>query len=226
MNNRVSSAAFLLTAALSSVATAEATTKSTTATCLLENPSTADAAVKTAVIFYPPGANEKGKDKAAPFPCDGEWSFTWDSETPDEVAFQGAVHYGDHFIITDAGTLGGVTRQTFYNLTHHLEGTASWDAATRTLHYELPPKDRDDGRASNVEEDKPAICEKVKGFTAGKACAAFEATSLPIEGLKVELTFSSDLSSFEGRAVLTQFGGSGMTKSETPMVLQLTGTLP
>ena len=201
------------------------TSKSGKATCLLENPSIADAAVSTDVIFYPPGSDKDGKDKPQPFPCDGEWSFTWNGDTTELVSFTGAVRYGDHFIITDAGTLGGVTRQTFYNVTHLLKGEAKWNADTRTLTYLMEPAERDDGRASVVEWDGPPICEKVKGLTAGRACSAFEATSLEIEGLKVDLTFSEDLSSFEGTAVLTQYGGSGMTKSETPMNLTINGDL-
>lgn len=220
----LASTAILLAASLSNAALADVTTVSGQATCVLENPANVDAAVKTTVFFYRPGANPDGNDPVQPMTCDCDWTFTWDSDKPGQVGFEGAVRLGDYFVVIDAGTLGGMTRQTFYNVTHKLKGEATWNAATAGMSYLLEPVEPDDGQASVVDWDKPPVCEKIKGLTAGRACAASEASSLELEGLKVDLTFSEDLSRFEGSAVLTQYGGSGMTKSETPMMLKLSGS--
>ena len=111
--------------------------------------------------------------------------------------------------------MGGVTRQTFWDYQQHVKGTASWDAATRTLQYDLQPKERDDGQASTYSDAKPATCDKIKGWTAGKACSAFEATSPAMEGLVLNLTFSENLDSVQGKFLMIQYGGEGMTKSTT-----------
>jgi hypothetical protein len=184
-----------------------------------------EAGVGTTLTFYPMSANKEGKDKGQPFPFDGVWTFTWNSDTPDKVDFTGVANFGNHFTVTDAGSLGGTTRQTFHEFQHHFKGTATWDAATNTLSYQVKPKERDAGGASTVTESAPADCDKISGFTAGKACSAFKATSPPLEGLTLNLKFAADKSSFDGKAVFIQFGGSGMTKSETNLDVNMAGTL-
>ena len=60
---------------------------------------------------------------------------------------------------------------------------------------------------------------------AGKACKAFMKTRPGLEGLKLSFTFAEDLGAFEGTAVLIQYGGSGMTNSETRIVTRISGDL-
>jgi hypothetical protein len=205
----------ILAMSASPLVLAEVSTKSGEAAGNIPMPVNADAKVNAEINYFPHGANEEGKDDAGPFPVSGPWTFTWDSEKPDAVDFTGVFTLGDYFTVTDAGALGGVTRQTFYDFAHHVKGTAVWDAATRTLTYNLQPNERDDSQASTVTQSKEPDCDKIKGFTAGKACSAFEETSPPLEGLVLTFTFSEDLSSFDGTFMQIQYGGSGMTESQT-----------
>ena len=89
----------------------------------------------------------------------------------------------------------------------------------------MPPEGRDDVRASTVTKTREADCEKVKGMFAGKACSAFKKTSPGLEGLDLSFTFSEDLSRFEGVAILIQYGGKGMTKSEAHTTTEISGNL-
>jgi hypothetical protein len=218
---KYTSALAILAITASPLALAEVSTKSGEASGVIPMPLTAVAAVNAEVSYYPHGANEEGEDDTQPWPITGPWTFSWDSATPDAVDFTGTMVFGNYFTVTDAGTMGGVTRQTFWDYQQQVKGTASWDAATRTLTYDLQPKERDDGQASTYSDSKPATCDKIKGWTAGKACSAFEATSPAMEGLVLNLTFSENLDSVQGTFTLIQFGGDGMTKSIT----EIDGTL-
>lgn len=60
---------------------------------------------------------------------------------------------------------------------------------------------------------------------AGKACSAFEATSPGLEGLNLNLKFNEDRTAFKGQAVLVQYGGKGITESDTKMVANMKGDL-
>jgi hypothetical protein len=218
---KYTSAFAILAMAASPLVLAEVTTKSGESSGMVPMPLTAVAAVDAEVSYYPHSANEEGKDETKPWPITGPWTFIWDSAKPDTVDFTGEVIFGNYFTVTDAGTLGGVTRQTFWDYVQQVKGTASWDAATRTLEYNLQPKERDDGQASTYTDAKPATCDKVKGWTAGKACSAFEATSPALEGLVLNFTFSENLDSVQGKFTMIQYGGSGMTESIT----EINGTL-
>jgi len=182
-----------------------------------------EAAAKTEVRFWKVGADTTGDHP--PFTFDGRWIFTWDDEQPGSVHFTGVIDFGDYFTLTDAGGMGGVSKQTFFGFAHHVEGTAAWNEATRTLSFDLPPEGRDDARASTVTQNREPECEKIKGMFAGKACKAFLKTSPGLEGLELSFTFTEGLDSFEGTAVLIQYGGSGMTKSETRIVTRISGEL-
>ena len=100
-----------------------------------------------------------------------------------------------------------------------------FDAATGTLTFAKAPEARDDEGASTVTQSKAARCEKVKGIFAGKACSAFAATSPGLEGLQLNFKFNEDRTVFEGDAVLIQYGGEGLTESETTMVVNLKGEI-
>lgn len=178
---------------------------------LIEAP--VDAAVKTSVVYYYDGA--KPDDNPPPYKFDGQWSFTWNSDTPDKVDFEGDINYGTHYTITDAGMMGGVSEQYFYDYVHRVKGTANWDAAQRVMTFKIELKDRDDGRASTVTFSKPPEC-KPEGH---RACKAFNKTTPAYEGADIKLTFDEGLSAFKGNVTMIEYGGSGFTKSTTKVIL-------
>jgi hypothetical protein len=184
----------------------------------LEMPLAVDAIVKTEVTFYEENADWTKDSAAVPFPYKGDWIFTWDSDSPGIVQFNGSINFGNYFSITDAGNLGGVTRQSYYNFTHLVSGTAEWDTSTNTLFYDFLPVQRDDGRASSISQFKPADCEKVKGLGAKKACKAFNESSLELEGFVLKLKFNQSLTMAKGELLMIQYGGSGITKSLTEAI--------
>lgn len=182
-----------------------------------------EAATTTVVKHWPEGADTSGGH--TPFPFTGEWAFTWDDARPDQVDFTGTAVFGDHFTLTDAGSMGGITKQIFHDFAHHLQGTANWDAAARTLSYRVKPSERDAGGASTVIQSSEPECEKVKGMFAKTGCSAFLDTNTELEGLKLNFQFGEDLRSFSGSMVMTQYGGSGLTKARTDMSTSISGTL-
>ena len=181
---------------------------------------TIDAATGTTSIWTAHGADVP--DDFQPYPFAGDWSFTFNGDTVD---FTGAFDIGDYQTTTDAGSMGGISRQTFFGFVHNVKGTAQWDEASGTLTFDMQPEGRDDARASTAVQSKDAECEKVKGMFAGKACSAFAATSPGLEGLTLNFKFNEDRTAFEGQAVLIQYGGKGITESDTQMVASLKGSL-
>lgn len=182
-----------------------------------------DAATTTQVTHWPAGADADGDHK--PFAIDGPWQFTWDDSKPGSVTFTGVIVLGDHFTVTDAGSLGGKSQQNFYGYSHTIEGVAQWDAATRTLSFERAPKERDAGGASTVGQDKAPNCEKISGMFASKGCSAFLESNPELEGVQLNLGFGEDRKSFQGTIKLIHFSGSGMTKAETVITASLGGAL-
>lgn len=182
-----------------------------------------DAATTTKVAHWPEGADLEGEHK--PLAFDGQWQFTWDANTPDTVAFSGVVTLGNHFTVTNAGSLGGTTKQTFSDYSHSVAGVAQWDAATRTLVFEHKPTERDAGGASQIGQDKAPTCEKISGLFAKTGCSAFLNSSPELEGLQLNLTFGEDLNSFRGTINMIQFSGSRVTKAETVMRASVGGSL-
>lgn len=209
---------FLALFVLASIPMLSAETKAGTSAGTLESV-TVVASAKTNVIYADQGQRP---DSFQPYPFDGDWSFTWNGS---RVDFTGVINLGDCQTITDAGAMGGVTIQTFYDFAHNLRGTGQWNSGTRTLTYEMLPEGRDDSRASRATWTQEATCEKVSGMFAGKACSAFMESSPGLEGLTLNFRFSEDLSSFEGDAILIQFGGKGVTESETTIVTAIRGNL-
>ena len=170
--------------------------------------------------------DEKAWSKAKPFTMTGVFTFSWDSAKPTAVDFTGTTDFGTFSSDTHAKVafMNIKSTQTFYDYVQNVTGTAKWDAATRTLtHVDKPKGDdrRDDGRASTVEQSKPAICVEADS----RACKAFFKTSPELEGLKMKLTFNEDLSSYEGRIVMIQFGGKGMEAAETEIIIGIKGNL-
>jgi hypothetical protein len=157
-----------------------------------------------------------------PYPFDGDWSFTWKGSSVD---FSGVINLGNCQTTTDAGSMGGISRQTFFDFAHRVKGTGKWDAGKRTLTFEMLPVGRDDSRASTVSQSKEPTCEKIKGMFAQTACNAFLDSSPGLEGLKINFVFSEDLTRFEGDAILVQFGGKGVTESETTIATRISGRL-
>jgi len=178
-----------------------------------------DALVSTSVVYYYDGA--KPVDNPPPYKYDGGWTFTWNSDTPDKVDFEGDINFGTHYTVTDAGTMGGISEQYFYDYVHHVKGTANWDAAKRVLTFKMEPKDRDDGRASTVTFSKPPEC-KPEGH---RACKAFKKTSPEYEGADITLTFDEGLDAFKGRVTMIEYGGSGFTKSTTKVNMDVEAAL-
>lgn len=181
---------------------------------------TIDAATGTTSIWTAHGADVP--DDFQPYPFSGDWSFTFNGDTVD---FTGAFDIGDCQTTTNAGFMGGISKQIFFGFVHHVKGTGQWDEASSTLSFTMEPEGRDDARASTVTQTQDPECEKVKGMFAGKACSAFEATSPGLEGLTLNFKFNEDRTAFEGQAVLTQYGGKGITESDTKMVANFKGTL-
>ena len=179
-----------------------------------------EASVSTTVRVFPANMDvEKAKEaEAAPFPIEGKWEFNWDTENPDTVAFTGDLHLGNHFTVTDAGTMGGVSIQTFSGTVHHLSGNATWDASTRTLSYEVPLGKRSDSRGSKVSQDADPTCD---GATI--ACKAFLNTTPELESVGFKLVFDESLDSFTGTMSATQYEGAMFTKNQTDMNITIEG---
>lgn len=178
-----------------------------------------EAATKVTVIISDHGET---LEEFEPRPIIGDWSFSWNGN---QVSFTGVFDYGDYQTTTDAGGLGGVTRQTFYGFSYNVSGTAQWDERSQTLSYEILPLERDDERASTVTQRREPDCIKIRGMFARKAVAAFLEASPGLEGLKLEFRFNEDRSRFDGQAVLIQYGGKGATKSESTIIIALRGDL-
>jgi len=170
---------------------------------------------------------QKAWETPPPMPMDGDCAFTWDSAKADSVDFDCKINLGTFSTDTHAKVafMNIKSIQTFYDLVQHVKGTAKWDAATKTLTYSDRPdpkddKRRDDGRASTASKSKDPICEESDSM----ACKAFYKTSLPMEGLVMNLTFGGDLSSYSGKMTMIQHGGSGMEKASTDIVADIKGT--
>jgi hypothetical protein len=176
------------------------------------------AATDTRVIYTRHG--EDVRKDFEPWPITGDWTFVFNG---DKVKFAGTFVFGDYQTYTDAGAMGGISKQIFYGFVHNVKGTAGFDAATGTLTFARAPDARDDEGASTVTQTKGAQCEKVKGIFAGKACSASAASSPGLEGLQLDFKFNADRTAFEGQALLIQYGGKGLTESETEMVVNLKG---
>ena len=186
----------------------------------LEMPLAVDAIVKAEVTFYEENMDWTKDSEARPFPYTGDWIFTWDSESPGTVHFNGRLDFGNYFSITDAGNLGGITRQSYHDFSQLVSGLAEWEPSSNTLFYEFLPVQRDDGLASSVSQSRPADCEKIKGMGAAKACKAFNESSLELEGFSIKLEFDKNLSIANGEFMMIQYGGSGITKSMTEAISQ------
>lgn len=157
---------------------------------------------------------------------DGAVSFGWDTGTPDRVNFKADLNFGSHATDTHAKVafLNIKSTQQFFDEVQHIEGTADWDPATRTLTYSHRPDSddqRDDSSASTVSQSRPPTCDEADS----RACKAFFKSTRELEGLVMNLTFSEDLSRFEGDVVLIQFGGSGLERSSTDLLTRMSGTL-
>jgi hypothetical protein len=198
---------------------AEAVSKSYTGSGTVDSVDV-EASVKTTVKVFPAGSGKDEDDPFEPYPVAANWTVTWDSATPDAAAFKADLTLGDYYTVTDAGTMGGVSIQSAHNVTHHIGGTARWDAATRTLSYEVPLKKRKDGRASKVSMDADPTCEGAK-----IACSAFLNTSAELEGLTVQLTFDENRDSFTGKMSATQYEGAAFTRNQTDMNISVKGEL-
>ena len=72
-----------------------------------------------------------------------------------------------------------------------------------------------------MTQSKEPTCDEADS----RACRAFFKSTREAEGLILNLTFSEDLSSFEAKAVLIQFGGSGMERSSTDLNMKMSGKL-
>ena len=179
-----------------------------------------DAATSARVIYARHGEDASQDFQA--WPVTGDWTFAFDG---DKVNFAGTFVFGDYQTYTDAGSMGGISKQIFYGFSHNVKGTAGFNEAAGTLTFDKAPDARDDEGAGTVTQSRDAQCEKVKGIFAGKACSAFAATSPGLEGLRLNFKFNEDRTTFEGQAVLIQYGGKGITESETKMVINLKGEL-
>lgn len=204
-------------AVLASNLCAEVVTKSYTGAGSV-NSVDVEASVKTTVKVFPKGAGKNEDNPFEPYPVNAVWTVSWDSATPEVAAFKADIALGDYYTVTDAGTMGGVSIQTFTNQTQHIGGSARWDAATRTLSFDVPKQKRKDGRASKVSMDADPSCEGAK-----IACSAFLNTSAELESVTVELKFDENLDSFTGKMSATQYEGAAFTRNQTDMNIVVQG---
>ena len=226
MKNKLLSAALFGSIVISPLALADVTVKNGAWTGIITSVDV-DSTGNTKVIYR--RQDQEAWGDHMPYQLDdGNASFTWDPNTPDKVDFDMSVALGNAVSDTHAKVafLNIKSSQFFYDFVQQVKGTAEWDADSRTLtHTNRPDNDdddrRDDGRASTSTFSKPASCEKEDS----RACAAFFKTSPELEGLILELTFSEDLSSFEGTVIAIQFGGSGMEEASSDINITAKGTL-
>lgn len=179
-----------------------------------------EAAVATTVRVFPAGTDvdEAKESEARPYPVEMAWQFSWNTDAPNAVDFKVDLDIGDYFTVTDAGSMGGVSIQTFYGTVHHIGGNAQWDASTRTLSYEVPLKKRSDSRGSAVSQTGDPTCDGAK-----IACNAFLNTTPELEGVTITLTFDEPLDSFNGSMSATQYEGAMFTKNQTDMNMSAQG---
>jgi hypothetical protein len=181
-----------------------------------------EAAVDTTVRVFPAGTDvDKAKEsEAQPYPVEMQWQFSWNTDEPNRVDFTLDMDVGDYFTVTDAGTMGGVSIQTFHGVVYHISGTAQWDAATRTMSYEVPVEKRSDSRASEVTQRADPSCDGAK-----IACSAFLNTTPELEAVTINLTFDESLESFTTSMSATQYEGAFFTKNQTDMNMSAQGQL-
>ena len=67
------------------------------------------------------------------------------------------------------------------------------------------------------------VVKKYQGYLLLVACKAFLASSLELEGVRLNIKFKEDLSDFEGEGILIQHGGIGFTESLTKMTIAFSG---
>jgi hypothetical protein len=208
-------------AALASNISAEVVTKSFTGTGTIDSVDV-EAAVSTTVNVFPAGTDvdEAKESEAKPYPVAAQWQFSWNTDEPNAVDFKVDLDVGEYFTVTDAGTMGGVSIQTFNGVVYHIGGTAQWDASTRTLSYEVPLKKRSDGRASTITQKSDPTCD---GATI--ACKAFLNTTPELEGVAINLVFDESLESFTASMSATQYEGAMFTKNQTDMNMSARGEL-
>ncbi len=77
--------------------------------------------------------------------------------------------------------------------------------------------------ASEVAFCRRPACQKISGLLAIRACKAFLASSLELEGVRLKIKFEEDLSNFESHGILTQHGGIGVSESLTKVTIAFSG---
>lgn len=208
-------------AALASNLSAETVTKFYTGSGTIDSVDV-EAAVTTTVRVFPAGTDvdEAKESEAQPYPVEMQWQFNWVTDEPNTVAFKLDMDVGDYFTVTDAGTMGGVSIQTFNGVVYHINGTAQWDVAARTMSYEVPLKKRSDSRASAITQRADPTCDGAK-----IACSAFLNTTPELEGVTINLTFDEALENFTASLSATQYEGAFFTKNQTDMNMSAQGEL-
>ena len=127
--------------------------------------------------------------------------------------------FGGHYVLAKSNRMIGVTWQDFYNFQYLLEGNGNWNNEEKILSYVVEPIGADIGNASGVAFSRLPACQKISGLLANRACKAFLASSLELEGVRLKIKFEEDLSNFEGHGILTQHGGIGVTESLTKVTI-------
>lgn len=176
-----------------------------------------DASVKTTAVVY---ADDVPDDVIAPLVFAMQWTFVWDPATPKIVKFDASMPLGNYRLIADGGKAAGITRQEFFNVVHHIQGSAKWHKKKRELRYDIVAEQSDDNRASVATESKGSTCEPD-----GPACSAFRAQTPALEGVSIKLIFDEGLDSFTGKITATQLSGYFFSKYESVMLFDVESEL-
>lgn len=174
-----------------------------------------EAGVKVDASYF----NQDGKD----FYFTAYWEISLDKASQDKAKINATFDLGDHYVLAKSNRMIGVTRQEFYEFQYLIEGIGNWNDQEKVFSYVVEPIGADKGNASEVVFSRRPACKKISGLLASRACKAFLASSLELEGVRLRIKFKEDLSNFEGHGILTQHGGDGITESLTKMTISFSG---
>jgi len=165
-----------------------------------------------------------------PLPVSGAWNFVFNDNGT--VDFTGVLEmnkleeYSSRTRVTVAffGSMEGTV--TYAGASHSIEGTGDWDAATRTLTYEMPSGGPDSSLGSVYSETFSECVGDGKSIMGNTVCGTWEGTTPEWEGFSLELTFAEDLGSFSGVLKAIEESGKGITANTTITSFALVGEVP
>lgn len=157
-----------------------------------------------------------------PVPFDGNWNFDFNGSTVD---FSGNLYLGDYssYTVVSIPFLGSMNGTiTYVGANQAVAGTGNWDAGTNTLSYHIPTGGPNSSIASTYTEVSSS-CTGSGSVLGNTVCGTRGNTTPEWEGLTLELTFASDLSSFSGTITAIEKSGSGLTANTTTSTYTIEG---